>query len=841
MSKSGIEWKVLDGELRAVVDGTPVVWFPQPGSQEAFLRCPIFEALYSGNRGGGKSDCLIMDFLQDVGRGYGQDWRGILFRRSFPQLDDLVVKLMKWVPKIFPKAQYNRQNHSWTWPDGESLLLRHIQREDDYYAYHGHCVREGEVLTPGGWVDIRDIKAGDIVYSVDKHRNMVKTPVAHKIEQMYSGDLVQHVGRGSFLEFTPEHGIGQVLPNGTLAHTKYNSLGYEAVVAAHVRFSGGPALAEMTIPNVDRTPGYESRTKNQPLTIFGDDFVEFMGWFLSEGNANADTHKVYIAQMKQGNRESIRNLLLRMHIDFGEDKSGFVFTSVDWASYLSQFGRCRDKFVPKEILSAPVDQLRIFFTALMGGDGSWQKENAYYFTTSRRLADDTSAIATKLGYKVYVSSRQRRGRLGLSYAVACRGGNRRDIRLRTDVRLRNRRSLLAEKVTRVPYTGKVYCIGLPENHLFVIRQRGCVWVSGNSYGWIAFDELTTWPDPGCYIRLFSLCRSTHPVVAKRARIRATTNPYGPGFNWVKKRFRLPMREDSLVGEIIKDSKNKAGDIEPPRVAIRSSLYENKILLFADPNYINRIRAAARNAAELAAWVEGSWDITSGGMFDDIWNDKIHVVPNIPYEALRNSGWKMDRAYDHGQTKPFSVGWWAESNGEPIEIDGRSIGDVPGDLILFDEYYGWNGEDDEGVNMSASEIAEGISQREQEMGLYGRIKRGPADSQIFAKMDGKNTVAGEMRKAGIYWDACDKGPGSRKQGWERIREYLKGAVPGLDGTREKPGLFVCSRCRQWQRTVPVLSRSEKDLDDIDTRTEDHCGDMTRYRLRWSRHVTRRRKW
>ena len=59
-----------------------VVWTPQPGSQTLFLSCPIFEALYHGTRGPGKTDALIMDFAQHVGQGLGSAWRGILFRQA---------------------------------------------------------------------------------------------------------------------------------------------------------------------------------------------------------------------------------------------------------------------------------------------------------------------------------------------------------------------------------------------------------------------------------------------------------------------------------------------------------------------------------------------------------------------------------------------------------------------------------------------------------------------------------------------------------------------------------------------------------------------------------------
>ena len=80
-----IEWRKTSEGLQAFVikrNGRtePVVWAPQPGSQEAFLSCPLTEVLYEGTRGPGKTDALIMDFCQDVGKGWGEEWRGIIFR-----------------------------------------------------------------------------------------------------------------------------------------------------------------------------------------------------------------------------------------------------------------------------------------------------------------------------------------------------------------------------------------------------------------------------------------------------------------------------------------------------------------------------------------------------------------------------------------------------------------------------------------------------------------------------------------------------------------------------------------------------------------------------------------
>ncbi len=346
---------------------------------------------------------------------------------------------------------------------------------------------------------------------------------------------------------------------------------------------------------------------------------------------------------------------------------------------------------------------------------------------------------------------------------------------------------------------------------------------GHEYAWIGWEELTTWPDDKCYKSLMSVCRST--VKKMPRKFRATTNPGGVGLNWVKARFHLPIPAGETFGPVIRDER------QPPRVAIRIPYEENVALREAEPDYQDRIRAAARSPAELRAWLYEDWDIVAGGMFDDVWQPAVHVVPDVDWKEIPPS-WRLDRSYDHGQSKPFVALWWAESSGESIVVQGREVGAVRGDLILVEEWYGWTGEPNTGIRMGAGQIAAGIIAREVEWGARGRVRPGPADSQIFSDYEPGYCVAGDMEKQGVTWFRSDKGPGSRRQGWQRVRELLRRAAPGEDGTRDEPGLFICRRCEQFLRTVPTLPRSERDQYDVETESEDHIGDALRYRC-WER--------
>jgi len=483
-----VAWRAdATGQLQPFVPGNEsvrVVWAPQPGSQAAFYECPVTEALFEGGRGNGKTDSLLMAFGQEVGRGYGEDWRGILFRRTVPELQDVIEKSKRWFRQLFPDAVYNETKKTWRFATGETLIFAQMRVPADYWTFHGHA-----------------------------------------------------------------------------------------------------------------------------------------------------------------------------------------------------------------------------------------------------------------------------------------------------------------------------------------------------YTFIAFEEITNWPTSECYTSMFSCLRSSNPTVPRK--VRATCNPSGVGHNWVKKRFRLPVAHGQLIGPIIKTPG------EPDRVAIHGHLRENRVLQSAEPDYADNLRTAARarGPGVAAAWIDGSWDIVSGGMWDDLWSPAIHVIPPIPLSAIP-SGWRLDRAYDYGQSKPFSVGWWAESNGEPVLWEGRLIGLLRGDLVRVSEWYGWNGEENKGVNMAVRDVAKGIVEHEAIRGARGRVKPGPADSAIFNAdpRDPDSSIASEMASFGVTWEPADKGPGSRKLGWLAIRALLEGAIPDANGAREYPGLFISSACEQFLRVMPTLPRSEKDPDDVDTECEDHIGDETRYRVR-----------
>jgi hypothetical protein len=125
----------INGVLR------PVAWAALPGSQAAFLACSETVVLFQGGRGAtGKSEALVADFLQDVGIGMGADHKGILIRRTYPELEDIKAVAAKIIPRIFPTASYNETQSMWTFADGATLRFRPFLDASEWDRFHGRNV-----------------------------------------------------------------------------------------------------------------------------------------------------------------------------------------------------------------------------------------------------------------------------------------------------------------------------------------------------------------------------------------------------------------------------------------------------------------------------------------------------------------------------------------------------------------------------------------------------------------------------------------------------------------------------------------------------------------------------
>lgn len=109
------------------------IWTPQP-KQIEFLERPEYEAFYGGAAGGGKSDSLLMEALRQV---HLPNYRGLILRKTYPQLSELIDRSYELYKRAYPTAKYNNSNHVWTFPSGAKIYFGSMQHAKDKIQYQG--------------------------------------------------------------------------------------------------------------------------------------------------------------------------------------------------------------------------------------------------------------------------------------------------------------------------------------------------------------------------------------------------------------------------------------------------------------------------------------------------------------------------------------------------------------------------------------------------------------------------------------------------------------------------------------------------------------------------------
>jgi len=829
------------------MDDENIIWKPQPGSQTFFLACPIYECLLTGPRGTGKTDVLLMDFAKDCGIGWENFWRGIILRESYKQLSDVIVKSRRWFPKIFPGITFNKSDLVWTWPTGETLMLSYLESPDNYSLYHGWelpwCVSsDTPVIMGNGEIKlIGDIKVGEQVLTLEGPKPILRVTHSFKsaVEVSFFDDHDQLLG-------TQIQGEGHQILSIFGMHNEYSQDSSNAT----------PQSSENQAPWIDYKSLQDSHQHNQQVSSFESNQVSrFVSDLHSAKDQYCDKSLSHLFRkflqflgfqpLYKKNKQS-HNLFLKNEENSSSCKDGHTSLPKEWPEciqvtqpfllYHSQFllklllflrqkmgyfvldyvFRCASllKLIQYFLLNRFLDYSR------NDGQSHQSLKNDQDISPLHALnvvpifhsldKDDVESIQKCEAPNFYIhpySKVLRRSTLNhFSTQASCKFTPLKDKIHLVDLTVAD----VSHYITNIDQSQSVNSYGSRS-----VVNRNC-----------GFEELTNWNTDECYELMKTCCRSSCPTIIDDRRIpkriRATTNPYGKGHAWVKRYFINPSEELQITI-------NNSGQ---ERTWINSNLQENRKLLDVDPEYQKTLESI-KDPNKRKAWLEGSWDIVSGGIIGDLWDSKVHVLEPFPIPKQ----WRVDRAFDWGSSTPFAVGWFAESDGSEVEIREGVFKYFPvGTTILIHEWYGWTGEENVGIVMPSQQVAKGIIAIEKEHKLLRghKVLPGPADNQIFNNMDGE-TIASKMTRIkegrttvkGVTWKRSNKNPGSRINGLEIFRGMVSESLKDLS---EEPCFYVFNTCRDgFLRTVPTISRSDVNPDDAYKGGEDHVWDMVRYRV------------
>jgi hypothetical protein len=338
---------------------------------------------------------------------------------------------------------------------------------------------------------------------------------------------------------------------------------------------------------------------------------------------------------------------------------------------------------------------------------------------------------------------------------------------------------------------------------YLERDDDVLRYQGQAFSWIGFDELTQWPSPYPWDYMRSRLRTSSGSGLPLC-MRATSNPGGPGHQWVKKTFIDPTTPGKsfwardLEGNILTwpststfaRTNNLVGEPMFKRRFIPATLFDNPYLA-EDGNYeANLLSLPEHQRKQL---LEGSWDVAEGAAFPEF-RRSVHVVE--PFDIPRN--WVRFRACDYGYGSFAAVLWFA-------------VNPVTQQLIVYREL--------KVKKVLAVDLADMVLDLE----AGEKIRYGVLDSSLWHNRgDTGPSLAEQMIRRGCRWRPSDRSRGSRVSSKNEIHRRLQ-----VDQFTEEPRLVFFDTCLNCISELPSIPLDKKNPEDVDTGVDDHIYDALRY--------------
>jgi ribonucleoside-triphosphate reductase len=326
-----------------------------------------------------------------------------------------------------------------------------------------------------------------------EHRMLVR-PVFPYSYRKFNGERLEKYWRA--MELRRKYGWGSLriaraigAPEGTVNEWIYHNRkprvhdpdGRWRIVRAHelakrnrkwpVEFKKGAKWRgrdDLHLPETESQNWWSIKNVDPPI----EDFVRFLGWYISEGNCcrSKGGYRIAISQLNKKNQKRIAEIVRRLGFKPCITEYHVSFHSKQLYEYLKKLGLARQKYIPNEIKELNPRLLTFFLEELFRGDGTVKNGKwTTYFTASKRLAEDVLECLIKVGKSGYILKGKKR-----TYSVS--------VTDRTTVQYSG-----APRMVR--YKGKVYDLTVPNGTLLAERNGKVVW-TGNCAGHSMEDILT---------------------------------------------------------------------------------------------------------------------------------------------------------------------------------------------------------------------------------------------------------------------------------------------------------------------------------------------------------------
>lgn len=345
-----------------------------------------------------------------------------------------------------------------------------------------------EVLTENGWKKYYEVKDGEKIAEYDGKKNIVRfaKPLG-KYVYPYKGKMLHFENCKMDIMVTPDHRMWYRPDHKGAKYRialadKIPKIAYFKAAAPQ---DDGKDVALFNLPYYEKGSHHENKSRNFMM----DDWLEFLGYVISEGGVSSLTRNrvITLYQKKLEQQMKIQSCLEQMRksgcMNYGwyrdnEDPEGLRFNIygpplIFWMhDHIGAYAN--EKHLPDFVWKLSRRQRRILFDALMVGDGSIDprenRKSGYYSTTSHQLADDVQRLALSLGIQSHADIHYEAfGNRNTCYRVMFDFGSTEQ---QLDWQHRDMRH-------EVDYDGVVWCFKTTTG-LFVTRRNGKIALQGNT-------------------------------------------------------------------------------------------------------------------------------------------------------------------------------------------------------------------------------------------------------------------------------------------------------------------------------------------------------------------------
>lgn len=335
-----------------------------------------------------------------------------------------------------------------------------------------------DVLTTDGWINIKNITTNHTVATMNPDTDeLYYTKPLNTYKFDNNEELIYIQNQFMETKCTKNHKLYAKVDGKFGLHEAQTLLNKKFHIKRNA-INKNPDIQNFALPKLTHTQKYRSKdVRDLPM----NEWLEFLGIYIAEGCVDlSKSTRIYVHKSRVRNKlDSILPILGLINKDYGDNC--YYITDLQLSSYLSLLNKSTEKYLPEFVWSLSANQSKILLNALMLGDGSGKKNRKLteYYTQSSQLADDIQRLTLQCNGSCRMTIKNKKGEV-----VKIKGNTttRSTDLFRLTISYQDQYLVGHHKKTTFTTISDnyVYCLEMPQTHIFYVRLNGKPHWTGNS-------------------------------------------------------------------------------------------------------------------------------------------------------------------------------------------------------------------------------------------------------------------------------------------------------------------------------------------------------------------------